>query len=101
MVMNFWFRRVRSEEEGKLYATVFSLAVFLVQVRQPAAFMEMDRTQRSTAAAPSYVFTPKPPHNAAATQHCISSLEDICKLLFLQPIWDLRHKDAFIKDPLQ
>lgn len=46
LVQNRW------EWEGwKWYARAFSLAVFLVYVRQPAAFMEMDRAEGGSVAA--------------------------------------------------
>ena len=76
MVMNIWFRMGEGENGGKWYARAFSRAVFLVQVRQPAAFMEMDWAEGGTAAAA--VFSPQTP-DSGELESTLTDLVFLCE----------------------
>lgn len=82
MVMNNWFSIGDRENEGNDMPGCLALQVFRVSVRQPAAFMEMDRAEGATMAAA--VFAPKTPNvgelEIALTDY--SFVKGICKLSF-------------------
>lgn len=61
MVMNIWFSIGEREKEGNDMPGHLALQCFLVELRQPAAFMEMDRPEGGTVAAA--VPPPKTPNS--------------------------------------
>lgn len=78
MVMNIWFRAGEQERESEWNDMPRHLAsqVFLAQVRQPAAFMEMDGAEGGTMAAA--LPPPAPPPSSRELESTLIDLVFLC-----------------------